>query len=94
MVLNATLAPGVTLYQRYLSSYLLPPVYPITHDGVRESSLQLAAPSSQWILVWNAQNNWSSVENSHGFYALLNSHVDWWQRNEVIIKYSFGSSSH
>ena len=36
MVLNATLAPGVALYQLYLSSYLLPPVYPITHDGVED----------------------------------------------------------
>lgn len=45
MVLNTTLAPGVALYQRYLSPYLLPPVYPITHDGVRDLSLQLAAPS-------------------------------------------------
>ncbi len=48
MVLNATLAPGVALYQRYLdlSPCLLPPVYPITHDGVEDPSLQLAAPFS------------------------------------------------
>lgn len=45
--MGAPLAPGVALYQHclYLSPWSPPPpVYPITHNGVEDPSLQLTAP--------------------------------------------------